>query len=73
MSKTVAKNFIIGDEEEEEERQWEEVPIKNTLFYDEIVEAWIDLRLYAEDEKLPWLDKDGVFANFAKLCGYREK
>lgn len=71
MSKAKPKNFIL-----EEEGQWEEVPIKhnvdNALFYDEMVEAWIDLRLYVEDEKLPWLDGKNAFANFAKMCGYKE-
>lgn len=76
MSKSSTKNFVL-DGEEEEEKQWEEVPIKNdvnnALFYDEIVDTWIDLRLYVEDEKLPWLDKKDAFVNFASLCGYREK
>ena len=75
MSKTT-KHFVL-EGEEEEEGQWEEVPVKydveKAIFYDEIVDTWIDLRRYVQDEQLPWLDKKNAFANFTKLCGYKEK
>jgi len=60
--------------EDEEESQWEEDPIRDDiekeLLYDEITSVWIDLKMYVQDECLPWLDKLQSFTNFLGLFGY---
>jgi len=60
--------------EDEEESQWEEDSIREDiekeLFYDEITSVWIDLKMYVQDECLPWLDKLQSFTNFLGLIGY---
>lgn len=65
-----------------EENHREEIPVSidssintsidQSLFYDKIVDTWIDLCFYVQDEKLPWLDKSEAFRNFVKLCGYEK-
>jgi hypothetical protein len=60
--------------EDEEESQWEEDSIREDiekeLLYDEITNAWIDLKMYVQGECLPWLDKLQSFTNFLGLFGY---
>ena len=64
------KNLII----EEEDNQQEEIPDKSNVdhnsYYDDIVDIWLDLRLYVQDKWLPWLDKREAFSEFLKVCGY---
>lgn len=52
--------------------EFDQLVNKNKL-YEKIVEVWINLRLYVQDNYLPWLDAKGAFNNFLILCGYEQK
>ena len=62
---TFLESEHIASREDEENFSFQD---SSDHLFDRAVEAWIDIKNYVEDQRLPWLDKKGANVNFIQLC-----